>query len=384
MRHIGETTAPVIPERAHGGADAQNPITAVDSKAYTIPTDKPESDGTFEWSSTTIVIAEVTAGGVTGIGYTYSSPATAVVIREHLARVVAGCDAMMISTAWDRMVHAVRNIGRPGIAAAAISAVDNALWDLKSKLFELPLITLLGAVRRDVAVYGSGGFTSYSVAELREQFSGWVAEGISRVKMKVGREPDADVTRVREARATIGDQAELFVDANAAYDLELAAARARDFAESRVSWFEEPVSSDDLNGLRLLRARKPEGMEIAAGEYGYDLGYFQRMLDAESVDVLQADATRCCGISEFLRVGALCDSRGIALSAHTAPALHLHPACAIKSLRHVEYFHDHVRIERLFFDGLAAPRNGCLAPDMTRPGLGLDLKRRDAERFRMM
>ena len=384
MRDLGETVTSVIPERNEGGSHAQHPITAVESAAYTVPTDKPESDGTFEWSSTTIVIAEVTAGGVTGMGYTYSSPAAAAVIREHLASAVTGCDAMIISTAWDRMVHAVRNIGRPGIAAAAISAVDNAIWDLKSKLLELPLVALLGAVRTNVPVYGSGGFTSYSIAELSTQLIGWVQQGISRVKMKVGRDPAADVTRVREARAAIGEEAELFVDANAAYDLELAAAQARVFAESRVSWFEEPVSSDDLKGLRFLRGEKPSGMEIAAGEYGYDLGYFRRMLDAESVDVLQADATRCCGITEFLRVGALCDSYGIPLSAHTAPALHLHAACAMTSLRHIEYFHDHVRIERLFFDGVNDPHDGSLAPDLTRHGLGLTLKRRDVERFRSM
>src|SRR5437868_6617163 len=357
MRHIAETAVSDVVMRNDANA-TEHPITAVESAAYTIPTDKPESDGTFEWTSTTIIIAEVTASGMTGIGYTYSSPAAAVVIREHLASALTSCDAMMISTAWDRMDHAVRNIGRPGIAASAISAVDNAMWDLKSKLLDLPLIALLGAVRTDVPVYGSGGFTSYSVAELRAQLRGWVEEGISRVKMKVGRDSTADVTRVREARAAIGDQAELFVDANAAYDVDLAAAQARIFAESGVTWFEEPVSSDDLVGLRSLRARKPGGMEIAAGEYGYDLGYFCRMLDADSVDVLQADATRCCGISELLRVGALCESYGIPLSAHTAPALHLHPACAVNGMRHIEYFHDHVRIERLFFDGVVAPRDG--------------------------
>ena len=384
MRHAGEAATSDVAERNEESSGAENPITAVESAAYTIPTDKSESDGTFEWNSTTIVIAEVTAGGVTGIGYTYSSPAATGVIHEHLASAAVGCDAMIISTAWERMVHAVRNIGRPGIAAAAISAVDNAMWDLKSKLLDLPLVALLGAVRNSVPVYGSGGFTSYSVAELCSQLIGWVQHGISRVKMKVGRDHAAHVTRVREARAAIGERAELFVDANAAYDLELAAAQARGFAESRVSWFEELVSSDDLAGLRFLRGGKPTGMEIAAGEYGYDLGYFRRMLDAESVDVLQADATRCCGISEFLRVGALCESYGIPLSAHTAPALHLHPACAMPSLRHIEYFHDHVRIERLLFDGVTAPHDGSLAPDMTRPGLGLELKRRDAERFRSM
>lgn len=363
---------------------ADHAITSVKATAYTIPTEKPESDGTFEWNSTTIVVAEIEAGGVTGIGYTYSSPAAALVVREHLGPVVTGCDAMVIPAAWTRMIHAVRNIGRPGIAAAAVSAVDTAMWDLKSKLLELPLVTLLSPARTCVPIYGSGGFTSYSVAELCAQLRGWVEQGIPRVKMKVGRDPGSDVIRVSAARAAIGDRAELFVDANAAYDVQQASEQALAFGESRVTWFEEPVSSDDLPGLRFLRTRKPSGMDIAAGEYGYDLAYFRRMLDAGSVDVVQADATRCSGISEFLRTAELCKAYGIPLSTHTAPALHLHPACAISSLRHVEYFHDHVLIERLFFDGVTAPREGVLCPDLNRFGLGIELKERDVKRFRSM
>jgi L-alanine-DL-glutamate epimerase-like enolase superfamily enzyme len=123
-------------------------------------------------------------------------------------------------------------------------------------------------------------------------------------------------------------------------------------------------------------------MEIAAGEYGYDLPYFRRMLEAEAVDVLQADATRCAGITGFLQVGALCDAFGISLSAHTAPSLHLAPCCALPRIRHIEYFHDHVRIEQMLFDGAQRPRgDGCLYPDLSRPGLGLELKRPDASRF---
>jgi L-alanine-DL-glutamate epimerase-like enolase superfamily enzyme len=262
--------------------------------------------------------------------------------------------------------------------------VDTALWDAAARLLDIPLCRLLGCARESVPVYGSGGFTSYSQERLAEQLGAWADAGFRFVKMKVGREPRADVTRVREARAAIGERAELFVDANAAYDVELAARQARAFAESGVSWFEEPVSSDDLEGLGILRGDVPLGMDIAAGEYGWDLEYFQRMLDADAVDVLQADATRCCGISEFLRVEALCEEYGIPLSAHTAPALHLHPACATRNLRHIEYFHDHVRIERLFFDGVKDPVGGNLAPDMSRPGLGLELKRRDVERFRSL
>jgi len=232
-----------------------------------------------------------------------------------------------------------------------------------------------------VPVYGSGGFTSYTVDELRAQLGGWGRQGMRMVKMKVGREPAADPARVGAAREAVGREVELFVDANGAYSRKEALGLAERFAAHGVTWFEEPVSSDDLEGLRLLRDRAPAGMEVTAGEYGYDLPYFQRMLDAGAVDVLQADATRCAGITDFLRVAALCEARGVPLSTHCAPALHLHAACAVPGLRHLAYFHDHVRIEEALFEGAPPLVNGNLAPDLSRPGLGLELRRADAERY---
>jgi L-alanine-DL-glutamate epimerase-like enolase superfamily enzyme len=191
----------------------------------------------------------------------------------------------------------------------------------------------------------------------------------------------ADQERVRLAREAIGPHVELFVDANGAYGPKEALAQAIGFAEQRVSWFEEPVSSDDLEGLRLVRHRGPAGMDIAAGEYGYDAFYFRRMLEAEAVDVLQADASRCGGITGFLQADALCHARGIALSAHCAPSLHVHVGCAAQAFVHLEYFHDHARIERTYFDGAIAPKKGSLEPDLGRPGLGLALKKRDIAPF---
>jgi L-alanine-DL-glutamate epimerase-like enolase superfamily enzyme len=356
-------------------------IERIDVSAYKVPTDGPESDGTFAWDHTTVVLVEATALGKTGLGYTYADTATAEMIRGELSRVVLGRDAMAVPGAWSAMVAAVRNLGRPGVASMAISALDAALWDLKARLLDLPLVTLLGSVREAAPVYGSGGFTSYSIGRLQEQLGGWVAAGIPRVKMKIGRQPPDDLGRVRAAREAIGPGAELFVDANGAYDRKQALRQAERFAELRVSWFEEPVTSDDLEGLRLLRDRAPAGMDIAAGEYGYDLHYFRRMLEAGAVDVLQADATRCGGITGFLRVGALCEACSLPLSAHCAPSLHAHPACSLPGFRHLEYFHDHDRIEHLFFDGALIPAAGALRPDLSRPGMGLEFKRQDAARF---
>src|SRR5579884_3013567 len=272
---------------------------------------------------------------------------------------------MSIPAACARMTAEIRNDGRPGVASMAMAAVDAALWDLKGRLLGVSLVQLLGMRRRCAPVYGSGGFTSYSDERLREQLGGWVAQGIPRVKMKVGREPSRDVHRVEVARDAVGG-AQLFVDANGAYTRKQALELAGAFHELGVVWFEEPVSSDDLAGLRLLRDRAPAGVDVAAGEYGYDLHYFRAMLAAGAVDVLQADATRC-GVSGFLRVDALCDAFSTPLSAHCAPTLHAHVACATQRLEHVEYFHDHVRIEHMLFDGALTARNGALWPDVSRP-----------------
>jgi L-alanine-DL-glutamate epimerase-like enolase superfamily enzyme len=346
-----------------------------------IATDSPEADGTLRWDSTTMVIVKAYANGVCGLGYTYGHAAVGELIRIDLAGIVTGRDAMAVTDCWEAMAHAVRNYGRAGLAFQAVSAVDTALWDLKARLLELPLVTLLGQVREAIAVYGSGGFTSYSPERLRKQFRGWVAEGIKRVKMKVGSRPGHDVARVRVAREAIGPEAELFVDANGAYDRKVALAKAEAFHDYHVSWFEEPVSSDDLDGLRLLRDRSPPGMEITAGEYGHDLFYFRRMLDAGAVDVLQPDATRCGGITGFMRAGTLCRAYGVPFSAHTAPALHAHPCCALPNARHVEYFHDHVRIEEMLLEGAPSTFDGHLRPDLSRPGLGLEFRDKEAARF---
>jgi L-alanine-DL-glutamate epimerase-like enolase superfamily enzyme len=356
-------------------------ISKISAFACTIPTDSPESDGTIAWDKTTLVLAEVEAGGAKGLGYTYCHSAAAELIAKTLADVLRGHDVFAIEAAWTAMAQAVRNIGRPGIAACAISALDMALWDAKARLFDVPLAILFGPARERVPVYGSGGFTSYTDRQIADQLSGWAAQGCAWVKIKVGREPARDGARVDVARRAIGTQTGLFVDANGAYARKEALAFANVFAERAIAWFEEPVSSDDLEGLRLVRDRAPAGMDIAAGEYGYRPFYFRNMLAAGAVDVLQADATRCGGYTGFFRAAALCDAWGIALSSHCGPAVHLPAAIAAPRLRHMEWFHDHVRIEQMLFDGAPRLREGTIAPDLSRPGNGLAFRRADAERY---
>jgi L-alanine-DL-glutamate epimerase-like enolase superfamily enzyme len=361
-------------------------VDEVTAAVYQIPTDQPEADGTLAWSSTTMVIAHVTGGGVTGLGYTYGSGACKPLIEGELAAALAGQDVLDTGAALQSMVRAVRNLGRPGVASYAISAVETALWDLKGRLLGLPVSSLIGAVRDTVPVYGSGGFTTYDEPVARTQLERWTRDlDIPRVKIKIGEswgtEEARDLSRIAFARKVIGPDAELYVDANGGYTRKQAVRMARAMAPYDVTWFEEPVSSDDLDGLREVRDQVDP--DVTAGEYGYDLPYFARMVAARAVDCLQADVTRCGGITEWLRAAAVAASRGLQVSGHCAPNLHVHVAATVPNLRHLEYFHDHVRIETMLFDGALDPAGGALRPDRSRPGLGLTLKEPNAAPYRV-
>jgi L-alanine-DL-glutamate epimerase-like enolase superfamily enzyme len=355
------------------------------SAVYVVPTDAPEADGTLAWDKTTLVLVTARAGGEQGIGWSYAAGAAASVVTEVLADVVTGRSALDVTGCNEAMARAVRNIGRPGIAATAISAVDIALWDLKARLLGCGVADLAGRVHASIPVYGSGGFTSYEEAQTREQLSGWVdKERIPRVKIKIGeswgRDERRDLARVALAREVIGPDTELYVDANGGYTTGQAVRMAHRMDEHGVTWFEEPVSSQDLAGLAAVRQRvRPD---VTAGEYSWSLADSERLLAAGAVDCLQLDVTRCGGITEFLRGAALAAAYNMQVSGHCAPNLHAHVAAAVPNLRHVEYFHDHQRIERMLFDGVLDPDGGQLTPDPGRPGLGLSLRVTDAEPFR--
>ena len=363
------------------------PVGDVAVHAFDIPVDGPdgkEQDGTLTWESVTIILVEANAGGHTGIGYTYGDTATATLVGSKLATAVRGADAMAPPAAWRQMMVQLRNAGQPGIGAMAVSAVDIALWDLKAKLLGQPLFRILPAFRDHVPVYGSGGFTNYPLSVLTGQFARWAEQGIPRMKLKTSRNPREDPQRLTAVRKEVGDGVELFTDANGALSRKAALYWAHRFAQEwGVCWLEEPVSSQDAVGLRLLRDAGPPGLDIAAGEYGYLLPDFAALIDAGAVDCLQADVTRCGGITGLLQVGGLAGARQIDLSGHCAPAVSAHAFCAVPHLRHLEYFHTHVRNEHIAFDGNLSPRGGALRPDPGRPGLGLEVKWPDLEQYRV-
>ena len=360
-------------------------VTGVDVEVYEVPTDVPaEADGTAEWSSTILVLARVHAAGSSGFGWTYASAACAPLVAGPLASVIIGRDALDTPAALEAMVRRCRNLGRPGLVSCAISAVETALWDLKARLLDVSLVALLGAAREEVPIYGSGGFTTYTDDQTRVQVRQWVQEwGIPRVKIKIGESwgarPDRDLQRIALVREVAGPDAELYVDANGGNTRKQAIRQALAMADQDVTWFEEPVSSDDLDGLR--EVRDAVSCDVAAGEYGYDLTYFRRMCAAGAVDCLQIDVTRCGGILEWQRAAAVAAAHGLQVSGHCAPNLHASVAASVPNLRHLEYFHDHVRVESLLFDGTLDTAGGALVPDRSRPGHGLTL-RAEAARFR--
>ena len=361
------------------------PVTSIQAASYVIPTDEPEADGTLAWSETAMVVVRAVAGGQVGLGWTYASPAAQAVVTGMLAGAVEGREAMEVAGCYEAMCRAVRNIGREGIAATAISAVDIALWDLKARILSLPLTAVIGRARHSVPVYGSGGFTSYDERRLRDQLIGWVAGlGIPRAKIKIGESwgtrQGRDLERVALAREVVGPDAELYVDANGGYTSGQAVRVGRALADYGVTWFEEPVSSQDIPGLAAIRRQVLP--DVTAGEYSWTLADSARLLDAAAVDCLQADVTRWGGITGFLQAAALAAAHNVQISGHCAPNLHAHVAACVPNLRHVEYFHDHQRIEQMLFDGTLSPKGGAMTPDSDQPGLGMTLRTTDAEAYR--
>ena len=356
------------------------PVQSLRAAAYVIPTDAPEADGTLAWDNTTLVVVHATAGDQTGTGWTYCDAAAVPLLTGLLAGTVTGQDVLDVPAINEAMKRAVRNVGGCGIAAMAISAADIALWDLKARLLGTALSTLLGRPG-PVAIYGSGGFTSYGGQQLKDQLSGWVDDlQIPRVKIKIGESWGGnevrDLQRIEQARSVIGLDAELYVDANGGYTTLQAAHVAAEMAGFGVTWFEEPVSSDDVTGLASLRAQVEP--DVAAGEYCWNVTDAARLVSAGAVDCLQLDVTRCGGITGFQRAAQLAATHGLEVSGHCAPNLHAHAAAGVSNLRHVEYFHDHQRFEQMLFEGALPPAGGTLTPDPGRPGMGIELRIADA------
>ena len=313
-------------------------ITDVRAAVYDIPTDAPEADGTLAWDHTTMVLVTAVAGGREGIGWSYAAGAAADLVTHLLKPVAVGRPAFGVPAVAEDLARALRNAGRPGVGATALSALDIALWDLKARLLSLPVADLLGRAHMAVPVYGSGGFTSYDERQTREQLTAWVdGDGIPRVKIKIGKswggDQRRDLARVALAREVIGPETQLYVDANGGYTAAQAIRMARAMDDYGVTWFEEPVSSRRPG--RAGRGPPPGPAGRGGGRVLLVAGRRGHADRRRAVDCLQTHVTRCGGITDFVRGSALAAAHNLQVSAYCAPSLHAHVGAAVPNLRHL-------------------------------------------------
>jgi L-alanine-DL-glutamate epimerase-like enolase superfamily enzyme len=359
------------------------PITRLETSVYRFPTPEPEADGTLQWDATIAVSVTLHAGEYTGLGWTYSSAAAATVVHDKLAGAVTGLDACDIASGWSAMHRACRNLGTRGLVMQAISAIDIAWWDLKAHVLDVPLTRLMGQCRAEVPVYGSGGFTTLDDGQLAAQVAGWQAAGCTAMKIKIGEawgaRTERDLSRVRRLRDLAGPDVALMVDANGAFSTGLARRVGAELDTIGVTWFEEPVSSDNTTGLANLK--NALNCDVAAGEYAADLDEIGQLIPV--VDCLQLDATRCGGYTGWLRGATLAQAHHLDVSGHCAPALHAPVAAAVPNLRHLEWFADHARLEPLLVERAPEPHHGAVRPNTDLPGHGMQISRH-ADRWRVV
>jgi L-alanine-DL-glutamate epimerase-like enolase superfamily enzyme len=322
-----------------------------------------------------------TDSGEVGLGVGVAASRS--IIQDTLKPLLLGQDALAHEKLWDDMFWRVRGFGRKGVAFSAISSVDIALWDLKAKFFGVPLYRLLGPYTDRVPIYGSGGWTSFSELELVREQVGYVERGIPRVKMKVakdfGRAEDEDLRRLAAVRKAVGDDVEIYVDANNGFYAKQAIGFARRMANYDVRWFEEPVLADDVAGLAAV-ARAID-IPVATGEHEYTKYGFKELISQGGADIVQPDVGRVGGVTEWLKVAHLAHAFNLPVAPHAVQLVHLHLACCTPNLKVVEYLGVSEETDRLFYTDFPEPQNGMWSPYPDRPGLGLELNPRAVERY---
>lgn len=280
-----------------------------------------------------IVTARVRdADGVEGVGYTFTcgkgGGAIADILGREMPELVVGEDADRIEHLWKKVWWGFHYGGRGGPTVLALSAFDTALWDLKAKRAGVPLWKLLGGYDGSVTCYAGGIDLGLSPQELIAQTEVNFAKGHRAIKMKVGRERlREDVEKVEAMRLAFGPEMPLMVDANMKYSVDQAVRAARAFADYDLTWFEEPIPPDDLEGhARVLR---DGGLPIAAGENLRTLWDFKSMIVSEGVSFPEPDVTNCGGVTPFLKIAHLAEAFHLPVTSHGAHdiTVHLLSAC---------------------------------------------------------
>jgi len=317
----------------------------------------------------------ITDEGLEGLGLGGGAQAARVLIEKTLKPLLIGQDPLHLEKIWEDLFWVVRGVGRKGLAFCAISALDIALWDLKAKFFNVPLYQLLGPYTESVPIYGSGGWTHFSLDELVAEQTGYVERGMKSVKMKVGkdfgRSEQEDVRRLAAVRQAVGDEIEVLIDANNGYYAKQAIRMARAFEPYRVGWFEEPVLADDIEGLAAV-ARAID-IPVATGEHEYTKYGFKELIARGGADIVQPDVGRVGGVTEWLKVAHLAHAFNLPVAPHAYQLVHLHLACATPNLRIVEYLGVVEAADKVMYKEFPPSKDGLWSPYPDRPGLGLEL-----------
>ncbi len=353
-------------------------VTHITLSTATLPLRTPISDAKVftgrqrPMTEVVFLFAEITtAQGYEGLGFSYSKraggPAQYAHARE-VAENLLGEDPSDIAKVYDKLLWAGASVGRSGVATQALAAIDIALWDLKAKRAGLPLAKLLGSYRDSVRTYDtSGGFLHASIEEITERATASLAAGIAGIKIKVGLPDTAeDLRRVRAVREHLGPDVPLMVDANQQWNRSTALRMGRALEEFNLTWIEEPLDAYDSAGHAALAAALDT--PIATGEMLASVAEHEQLIAAKSCDILQPDAPRVGGITQFLRLCTLAHSAGLDLAPHFAMEIHVHLAAAYPHEPWVEHFD---WLDPLFNERLEIEGGRMLVPH--RPGLGFSL-----------
>jgi D-arabinonate dehydratase len=328
-------------------------------------------------------------GFLTGLGVAYGSemPIIKTIVDLALKPTIVGEDPTNIERLWQKMYSQTTRFGRKGAAIRAISGIDIALWDMLGKVANLPVYKLLGGYSDKVKLYASGGFYSNNkndLASLSKEMESYVAQGFTAVKMKVGKNPSKDIERVKVVRQTIGENIDLLVDANEAWDYNTALKFIRGIEKFNIYWIEEPVAPDDIEGYINLTAKSP--IPIAAGENEYTKYGFKDLINNKAVNVVQPDVTRVGGISEWLKVATYAKAYNMPCVTHAVQEIHLSLVAAVSNAPMMEYFtKDHYLqtfISELFIEPASLNKIDKGYVDAPKvPGLGLEIDYEVLEHF---
>jgi len=318
----------------------------------------------------TPIVRITDADGAVGTGYSYTigtgGPSVLALLERTLAPALLGREAAMVEQIWRDLLFLTHATSVGAITALSLAAIDTALWDLRCRKAGLPLHVMAGGAQDRVRLYTTeGGWLHLDREAIVADALRARAEGFGGCKMKVGRPVRDDVARLLAVREAVGDDFEIFTDANQAFALDEAIRRAHHYREADIGWFEEPLPADDVDGH--VRLAASTSVPIAVGESLYSVPQFRDYLQRRACSVVQVDVARIGGITPWLKVAHIAEGFNAAVCPHFLMELHVGLCCAVPNARWVEHI---PQLDTITLEGMTI-KDGFAHP-ATSPGLGID------------